>query len=124
MVSSMHHLGTSVDTLLESLADLGRYGVKLVVHAHGTEVETGSLMAAADVLLDARRRYRVEAIRAGQMRAKAVGVRFGRPPVPQSRLERVRAALEAGQGVRQAARNTGLSAARSPVFGRKWSMPN
>ena len=48
---------------------------------------------------------------AGQLRARAAGVRFGRPPVPPSRLEKVRMALQSGQGVRQAARTCGISAA-------------
>jgi DNA invertase Pin-like site-specific DNA recombinase len=112
MVWTISHLGTSVDSLLDTLAELGRYGVKVVACDHADDLETGGLLAAADLLADARRRYRAEAVRAGQIRAKACGTRFGRPPVPHSRLERVRAALEAGQGVRQAARNTGLSAAK------------
>src|SRR5271156_6033231 len=41
LVWSVSHLGTSVDTLIDTLGDLGRYGVKLVVHDHGTDVETG-----------------------------------------------------------------------------------
>jgi hypothetical protein len=43
------------------------------------------------------------------MRARAAGVRFGRPPVPSGCLEKVRVALREGQGVRQAARSAGIS---------------
>jgi DNA invertase Pin-like site-specific DNA recombinase len=98
MVWSVAHLGNSVDTLIDTLADQDRYGVKLVAYDRPNDLETGGLMVAADLLLDAWRRYRAEAIRAGQIRAKACGTRFGRPPVPASRLERVRMALESGQG--------------------------
>jgi DNA invertase Pin-like site-specific DNA recombinase len=112
IVWSPHHLGTSLDALLDILCDLDRYGVKLVVHGPAQDMETGGLLAAADLLVDARRRYRTEAIRAGQVRAKACGIRFGRPPVPLARIEKVRLALQSGQGVRQAARATGLSAAK------------
>src|SRR5277367_6455078 len=35
MVWSLHHLGTSVDTLIDTLGELRRYGVKLVAHDHG-----------------------------------------------------------------------------------------
>lgn len=112
MVWTVAHLGTSVDALLDTLADLGRYGVKLVVRDQPNDLETGGVIVCADLLVDARRRYRAEAVRAGQLRAKACGTRFGRPPVPFHRLERVRAALEAGQGVRQAARSSGISAAK------------
>ena len=87
--------------------------MKLVVHDHADAVETGGLLAAADILVDARRAYRRENIVAGQLRARASGVRFGRPPVPPSRLEKVRMALQSGQGVRQAARSSGVSAAKA-----------
>jgi len=112
MVWTVAHLGTSVDSLLETLGELRRYGVKLVACDHADDLESGGLMDAADLLVDARRRYRAEAVRAGQIRAKACGPRFGRPPVPPGRLERVRMALESGQGVRQAARSSGISPAK------------
>jgi DNA invertase Pin-like site-specific DNA recombinase len=111
VVQSLHHLGFSVESLLETLAELHRRGVKLVVHDHADAVETGGLLAAADILLGARRAYLRDRIVAGQLRARAAGVRFGRPPVPPSRLEKVRMALQSGQGVRQAARTCGISAA-------------
>ena len=113
VVQSLHHLGSSVDSLLETLAELHRHGVKLVVHDHADVVETGGLLAAADLLVEARRAYRRENIVAGQLRARAAGVRFGRPPVSPSRLEKVRMALRKGQGVRQAARSSGVSAAKA-----------
>jgi DNA invertase Pin-like site-specific DNA recombinase len=112
VVQWLHHLGTSMDSLLETLAALHRHGVTLVVHDHANLVETGGLLAAADLLLEARRAYRRENIVAGQLRARASGVRFGRPPVPPSRLEKVRVALREGQGVRHAARSAGISAAK------------
>jgi DNA invertase Pin-like site-specific DNA recombinase len=113
VVQSLHHLGTSVDDLLETLAELYRHGVKPVVHDHADAVETGGLLAAADLLVEARRAYRRGNIVSGQLRARASGVRFGRPPVPSSRLEKVRMALREGQGVRQAARSSGVSPAKA-----------
>ena len=86
VVQSLHHLGFSVDSLLETLAVFHRHGVKLSVHDHADAVDTGGLLAAADILVDARRAYRRENIVAGQLRVRASGVRFGRPPVPPSRL--------------------------------------
>ena len=50
---------------------------------------------------------------AGLLRARGAGIRFGRPPVPPSRLEKVRMALREGQGVRQVARSCGVSAAKA-----------
>ena len=113
VVQSLHHLGSSVDSLLETLAELNRHGVKLVVPDHANSVETGGLLAAADLLVEAQRTYRRENIVAGQLRARAAGVRFGRPPVSPSRLEKVRMALREGEGVRQAARSSGVSAAKA-----------
>ena len=55
VVRSLHHLGTSVESLLDTLAELHRHGVKLVVHDHADAVETGGLLAAADLLVEARR---------------------------------------------------------------------
>ncbi len=51
--------------------------VKLVVQDHaddGATVETGGLLFVSDLLLEARRRYRAEVIRAGQIRSQT---RFG-----------------------------------------------
>ena len=93
MVQALHHLGFSVDGLLETLTKLHRHGVTLVLNDHAeNSVETGGLLAAADILVEARRAYRRENIVAGQLRARAAGVRFGRPPVPRGRLDRVRMA--------------------------------
>jgi DNA invertase Pin-like site-specific DNA recombinase len=116
MVWSLHHLSTSLDGLLDTLAELHRHGVKLVVHDQpddGTTVDAGGLLSAADLLVDARRAYRRENIIAGQIRAKACGTRFGRPPVPPAKIEKVRSALRSGQGVRQAARSSGISPAKA-----------
>jgi hypothetical protein len=55
-----------VNALLDTLAELHRPGVILVIHNRGddcTTVETGELLVAADLPVDARRRYRVEASR-------------------------------------------------------------
>ena len=55
VVRSLHYFGTSVDSLLETLAELHRHGVKLVVRDHAHAVETGGLLAAANLLVEARR---------------------------------------------------------------------
>ena len=110
MVWSVHHLSTSLDGLLDTLAELHRHGVTLIVHDHANDmatVDNGGLLPVAEMLVDARRAYRREAIIAGQLKARATGVRFGRPPLAPSRIERVRMALQSGQGVRQAARTGG-----------------
>jgi hypothetical protein len=86
--------------------------VKLVVHDYANLVETGGLLAASGLLVEAQRAYRRENIVAGQLRARAVGVRFGRPPVRPNRLEKVRVALREGLGVRETARSCASAQAR------------
>jgi DNA invertase Pin-like site-specific DNA recombinase len=53
----------------------------------------------------------VSRVIAGQARAKAKGVRIGRPPMPVSRAEKVQRALKDGQSIRAIARSTGVSTA-------------
>ena len=96
LVWSVHHVGTSVDSLLDTLGELHRNGVSLIVHDHGdggATVEDGGLLVAAEMLIHARRAYRRESIIADQLKARATGVRFRRPPLPPARIERVRMAL-------------------------------
>ena len=111
VVPSLHHLGFSVESLLETLAELHRHGVKLVVHDHADLVETGGLLAAADLLVEVRRAYRRENIVAGQLRAWASGVRFGRPPVPPSLLE----AADTGRARRSTGTPYGFDGAIAPA---------
>ena len=47
---------------------------------------------------------------AGQQRARAAGVRFGRPTIPPHSVQRVRGELTKGKGIRQTARQPGESA--------------
>lgn len=112
VVWSLFHLGTSLDDLLDTLAELQRYGVKLIVHDHADDIATVGMLSCAELLVDARRAYRREGVIAGQMKAKAIGVRFGRPPIPFARIEKVRLALRSGQGVRETARSSGVSVAK------------
>jgi hypothetical protein len=77
--SGRYNLGS----LLGTLAELHPIGAKLVIQDQphdAATVEAGGRTAAADLLVDARRRYRTEAIRAWKIRAKGCGTRFGRTP--------------------------------------------
>jgi DNA invertase Pin-like site-specific DNA recombinase len=47
----------------------------------------------------------------GQAAARALSIRFGRPPIAKAKVEKARIALATGKGVRQAARLAGISAA-------------
>ena len=121
VVQSLHHLGTSVDSLLETLAELNRHGVKLVVHDNADAVGDWRNVGCCRPSGRGRRAYRRENIVAGQLRARAAGVRFGRPPVPPSRLEKVRMALREGKGVRERRVPVAVSAAKRRGSRQKWS---
>jgi hypothetical protein len=71
------HVG---QTPLNTLAELYRHGLMVVIHGHaddGSTVETGGLLVAADLLVDTRRRQSARRPCAGQIRTKACGNRYG-----------------------------------------------
>lgn len=49
---------------------------------------------------------------AGQQRARAAGVRFGRPSISNHGIQKVRDELTKGKGIRETARLTGISPAK------------
>lgn len=53
----------------------------------------------------------VSRVIAGQARARAKGVRIGRPPIPPIRLQKVEQGLRAGRSIRAVAAATGISTA-------------
>ncbi len=115
LVQSLHLLGRDLPDLVSLLTAVRAAGVTLITIAEQIDTAAtdtlphGLLDVAAD-LLDTHRRFtQRERILDGQQRARAAGVRIGRPPVPQSRLKRVQAALDAGAGVRAAGRLAGVS---------------
>lgn len=125
IVSRLSHLGCSLDSLLDVMAALHKAGAKLLVFdAGGADVEIGDLPAAATLLVQARQDYRREAILQGQMRAKMLGVRFGRPPLAAGKIERVKIALSEGQGVRAVARKFGISPAKASRLKAELSAPS
>jgi hypothetical protein len=73
------HLGTSGGALLDTLADLHRCGVKVMIHDHADDravVETGALMPVADLLVGARRRYSAGAVRGPAKTGRRVAVLY------------------------------------------------
>jgi DNA invertase Pin-like site-specific DNA recombinase len=57
------------------------------------------------------RQTRRDRILRGQAAARALSIRFGRPPIGKVKVEKARIALAAGKGVRAAARLAGISPA-------------
>jgi DNA invertase Pin-like site-specific DNA recombinase len=108
VISSACRLGRDLADLTAAIAALQKKGVDVIV-AGSEEVGAASIdWFAVDA---ARKSYHREAAEEGRQRARAKGVRFGRPPIPAGRLAQVQYLLAAGHGVRPAARIAGVSPA-------------
>ena len=57
------------------------------------------------------RQSRRDRILRGQAAARALSIRFGRPPIAKAKVEKAKRFLAAGKGVRQVARMAGISPA-------------
>ena len=77
-----------------------------------TAVSNGmSLLDLGEMMALHLRQGRRDRILRGQAAARSLAIRFGRPPIPTAKVDRVRREFAAGRGVREAARLAGVSAA-------------
>lgn len=111
---SVDRLGRSLSDLIGFLSDIQASGCDLFLHQQALDTSTNSgrlLFGMLSLFADFERSMIVSRVKAGVDRARAKGVRFGRPPTPVYRLERVKKALKDGQSIRAAAKATGVSTA-------------
>ena len=111
---SVDRLGRSLSDLVGFLSDLQAQGCDLFLHQQALDTSTASgrmLYGLLSLFADFERSMIASRVQAGVDRARAKGVRFGRPPTPVYRLERVKKALKDGQSIRAAAKATGVSTA-------------
>ena len=111
---SVDRLGRSLSDLVGFLSDLQAQGCDLFLHQQALDTSTPSgrlMFGMLSLFADFERSLIISRVKAGVDRARSKGVRFGRPPMPVYRLERVKKALKDGQGIREAARTTGVSTA-------------
>jgi DNA invertase Pin-like site-specific DNA recombinase len=102
--------GKSVNDLLKILGTFRDHGVGLYLHREG--IDTSSAGFSILDLVEAFRAAKVsQAIKAGQARALAAGKRIGRPTIPPGIMNRVKASLLAGNGIRPTARRFAVSPA-------------
>ena len=102
--------GKTVADLFKTLGTFNDHGISLRLHHEGIDTSDGA--AAVLDLVAAYRAARVsEAIKHGQAKALAMGKKIGRPTVPQTIQNRIRAALTDGGGVRPTARRFKVSPA-------------
>jgi DNA invertase Pin-like site-specific DNA recombinase len=100
LVADAAVLGRSLPDLVATLADAESRGATVLVAEESGRARS---IIAAD-LEAARRAYIREAVREGRAKARARGVKFGRPRVVAAKVQAVRAALARGLGIRAAAR--------------------
>jgi DNA invertase Pin-like site-specific DNA recombinase len=111
----------SIDRIGRSLAELVGFieacrfcGVALFFGTQGLDTATNNGLSIFDLsgmMALHLRQLRRERILRGQAAARAASVRFGRPPISTSKVEKAKQGLRAGKGVRQVARLAGISAA-------------
>lgn len=112
---SVDRLGRSLSDLVAFLSDIQARGCDLYLHQQAIDTSTPSgrmLFQMLGVFAEFERSLITARVKAGQDRARARGVRFGRPSLPEDRLDRVRRALADGQSsIRTIAKKTRVSTA-------------
>lgn len=108
---SVDQLGRSLADVATFMVDLRGYGVDLYLDKQAVDTTTPSgraLLQVAGVFAEWEREMIRERTIAGQARAKAAGVRFGRPTIPSDKAEAIVADLKLGVGVVKLAKVHGV----------------
>ena len=109
---SVDRLGRSLQHLVGLLEELQALGVDLYLHQQGLDTSTPSgraMFQMCGVFAEFERAMLVERTKAGLARARAKGMRLGRPPVPPVTKRRIAKLRQQGKSVRVIAKATGLS---------------
>jgi hypothetical protein len=99
---SVDRLGRSLADVATFMVDLKGYGVGLYLHAQAVDTTTPggkALLQMAGVFAEFEREMIRKRVLAGQARARASGVRFGRPTIPADKAAAIVADLKTGVGV-------------------------
>lgn len=111
---SVDRLGRSLSDLVAFLNDVRGQGCDLYLHQQALDTTSASgrmLFQLLGVFAEFEKTLITSRIIAGQARAKAKGVKFGRPPVAPIRIDKVKKALAEGKSIRAVAKATGVSTA-------------
>jgi DNA invertase Pin-like site-specific DNA recombinase len=114
MAFAVDRLGRSLSDLVGFLSEIQARECDLYLHQQAIDTSTPAgrmLFQLLGVFAEFERSMIIGRVRAGQARAKAQGVKFGRPPLPPIRMEKVRKALADGRSIRVVAKATGVSTA-------------
>ena len=111
---SVDRLGRSLQHLVGLLEELQALGVDLYLHQQGLDTSTPSgraMFQMCGVFAEFERAMLVERTKAGLARARAKGMRLGRPPVPPVTKRRIAKLRQQGKSMRAIAKATDMSVA-------------
>jgi DNA invertase Pin-like site-specific DNA recombinase len=111
---SMCRIGKSLAELVAFLETCRSAGVAVYIDQEkidSAETNGLSLFDVSRLLALHIRQGRRDRILRGQAAARALSIRFGRPPLGNTKVEKAKQFLSAGKGVREVARLAGISAA-------------
>jgi DNA invertase Pin-like site-specific DNA recombinase len=114
LVWSLCRVGRSLTELVGFLETCRARGVALYLHEQQIDTATSngmSLLDVAPLMVHHLRQSRRSKILRGQASARALSIRFGRPPIAKQKVDRAKQFLASGKGVRQVARMAGISPA-------------
>ena len=109
---SVCRLGRSLPDLIGLLGELQARDIDLYLHQQALDTSTPSsrmLFGMLGVFSEFERAMIRDRVLAGLDRARSSGKRLGRPRTTPFRIDRIRAALDEGRGVRERARPEGVS---------------
>ena len=114
LVWSLCRVGRSLTELVGFLETCRARGVALYLHEQQIDTATSngmSLLDVAPLMVHHLRQSRRSKILRGQASARALSIRFGRPPIAKQKVDRAKQFLASGKGVREVARMAGISPA-------------
>ena len=114
LVWSIDRIGKSLADLVTLMETCRSAGVAVNLHDEDFDSETSNGLSLFDVsalLAHHLRQSRRDRILRGQAAARALSIRFGRPPIAKPKVEKAKQFLASGKGVRQVAKMAGISPA-------------
>ena len=111
---SVDRLSRSLSSLIGLLGELDARGCDLFLHQQALDSSSPqgrAMFALAGIFAELESSLISSRVKLGQQRARANGVRFGRPPIPPISIDKVKDRLAKGQSIRVIARATGMSTA-------------
>jgi DNA invertase Pin-like site-specific DNA recombinase len=116
LIFGIDRIGKSLVELVSFFEVCRAAGVSVYLHEQKLDTAGSnglSLLDLVEMMAFHLRQTRRDRILRGQAAARIASVRFGRPPIPLSKIEKAKQLLVSGRGVREAARLAGISAASS-----------